>query len=242
MFRLSAKHKVLASLGATQQLYLDRSIDKALPFETRGENTLELSAFKASVAWRTLDNGDVVMVAAPAEDFYQRTPIWFAYALILTAITLVMASLMAAFVRQSRAAVEAAGAIDALRRHPNRRCAPARASAWHYDDQKRMVVLSRSFLEPLGFGDRDRYFTLQEILRAGASERSAHSAVDLYGRKRRCERRAQCACACRAARGPRSFCAPRIRLAATGAAAGVAFDMTGARTPGPRLGHRPKPG
>ncbi|MEL7486794.1 MAG: ATP-binding protein, partial [Pseudomonadota bacterium] len=103
-----------------------------------------------------------LVAAAPAADFYQRTPVWFPYALLLTAIALVTGSLMLAFTRQSRAAAEAARAVSALRR-ATEAMAAGRSSTWRYDGRARAVALSQSFLEPLGLGSRDRIFSLQEI-------------------------------------------------------------------------------
>ena len=162
VYHVSAKGDILTSFGATEKVFLDAPIAKSLTFERRGEGLIELSATTAQAAWRPLDNGEAILVIAPAHDFYERTPIWFAYGLILAAITLVTASLMGAFLKQSRAAAEAAGAVNALR-HSNDALAAGRCCAWKFDSRERTIMLSRTFLEPLGLGPRDRYFNLREI-------------------------------------------------------------------------------
>jgi len=161
-FHLNAEGDVLTSYGATDKLFLDVAISSSLQLDRRGEGILTLETLKARAAWRTLDNGEALLVAAPANDFYQRTPIWFAYGLILSAITLVTTALMGAFIQQSRAAAEAASAVEALH-HSNEALSAGRCCPWHYDGKERTVMLSRAFLEPLGLGARDRYFTLREI-------------------------------------------------------------------------------
>ena len=162
VYHLNAEGDVLTSYGDTEKIFLDAAVSSALQLGRRGEGILNLETLKARAAWRPLDNGEALLVAAPANDFYQRTPIWFAYGLILSAITLVTAALMGAFIQQSRAAAEAAGAVDALHRS-NEALAAGRCCPWRYDGKERTVMLSRAFLEPLGLGARDRYFTLREI-------------------------------------------------------------------------------
>ena len=162
LYHLARSGDVLSQFGAVDAAPLDAAVARALPLERRGQTEIELGGADARLAWRPLDNGEIVLAAAPAHDFYQRTPIWFAYALILLAVALVTGSLMAAFTRQSRAAAEAARAVAALRNVTEAMTA-GRCSPWRYDGRSRTVALSRSFLEPLGFGARDRVFSLREI-------------------------------------------------------------------------------
>ncbi len=162
IYHLSRSGDVITSFGATEKVFLDASVARSLPLDRSGQAALDLSTVKAQAAWRPLDNGETLLVAAPAHDFYERTPIWFAYALILTAITLVTASLMGAFVRQSRAAAEAAGAVESLHQ-ANDALSAGRCCPWFYDNANRSVMFSRTFLEPLGLGARDRVFSLREI-------------------------------------------------------------------------------
>ena len=162
IYHLSTSGDVITPFGATDKVYLDAEIARSLPLDRSGQAVLDLSTVKAQAAWRPLDNGEALLVAAPAHDFYERTPIWFAYALILTAISLVTASLMGAFVRQSRAAAEAAGAVQSLHQ-ANDALSAGRCCPWFYDGKTRTVMFSRTFLEPLGLGARDRLFSLREI-------------------------------------------------------------------------------
>ncbi len=162
VYHLSAAGDVITSFGSSERVLLDAATARALPLNERGEALLELAAGETAAAWRTLDNGEALLVAAPAHDFYERTPIWFAYGLILASITLVTASLMGAFIQQSRAAAEAAGAVDSLRRS-RAALAAGRCCPWYYDGRQRSVMLTRAFLEPLGLGARDRYFSLREL-------------------------------------------------------------------------------
>ena len=162
VFHLTADGNVLASIGATEKISLDAAVIATLQLDRRGQGILDLEKTKASAAWRLLDNGEVLLVAAPSHDFYERTPIWFAYGLILAAITLVTTALMSAFIQQSRVAAEAAGAVGALQRS-NDSLSAGRCCPWHFDGRERKIMLSRGFLEPLGLGARDRCFTLPEI-------------------------------------------------------------------------------
>lgn len=161
-FHLSASGDILAVSGANPKVRLDSATARALSLDQRGQDILDLPSGKAVAAWRPLDNGEAVLVAAPAKDIYQRSPVWLGYGLILAAITLVTASLMAAFLRQSRAAADAAGAVRALREF-SAALAGGRCSPWRYDGRTRTVTIARTLLEPLGLGGRDRVFTLREI-------------------------------------------------------------------------------
>ncbi|MCA8896877.1 MAG: PAS-domain containing protein, partial [Amphiplicatus sp.] len=133
-----------------------------LPIGQRGAGVLDLAGGKAAAAWRPLDNGESILAMAPARDIYGRTPVWVGYGLILIAISMVVLSLMAAFLKQSLTAAEAATAIDALARYTEA-LKGGRASPWFYDGKSRTVTLARALLEPLGLGARDRVFTMREI-------------------------------------------------------------------------------
>ncbi|MEX0645468.1 MAG: hypothetical protein WD076_09165, partial [Parvularculaceae bacterium] len=162
LYHLSAKGDVITAYGATGEVNLDPASAQALTLSARGDGMLELSTGRAVAAWRPLDNGEAMFVAAPVGDLFQRTPVWMGYALILAAIALVIASLMAAFLRQSRTALEAASAVDTLRHYADA-LAGGRCSPWFYDGKARTVTLARTLLEPLGLGARDRVFTLREM-------------------------------------------------------------------------------
>ncbi len=162
LYHLSPSSDVLAAYGATEVINLDAVSLRALPLNARAERRIDLASGEITAAWRPLDNGEVLLAAAPARDMFARTPIWIGYGLILAAITLVTASLMAAFIRQSRAAAEAAGAVATLGDF-DEALAGGRCCPWFYDSKMRMIRFSRAFLEPLGLGARDRYFTMREI-------------------------------------------------------------------------------
>lgn len=162
LYHLSAKGDVITAYGATASVNLDPASARGLTLSARGESLLDLVTGRAVAAWRPLDNGEAMLVAAPADDLFQRTPVWMGYAFILAAIALVIASLMAAFVRQSRTALEAAGAVDTLRHYADA-LAGGRCSPWFFDGKARTVTLARTLLEPLGLGARDRVFTLREM-------------------------------------------------------------------------------
>jgi two-component system cell cycle sensor histidine kinase PleC len=162
VFLLSARGDIRAAAGATAAIALDPQVIASLTLETRGAGGLDLASGAAAAAWRPLDNGEAVLVAAPAGDIYARTPVWISYALILAAIALVIASLLAAFLRQSRVAVEAAGAVRALERQ-GEALAGGRCSPWFFDPRARTVTIARALLEPMGLGARDRVFTLREL-------------------------------------------------------------------------------
>ncbi|MEQ8936365.1 MAG: hypothetical protein RIE56_11300, partial [Amphiplicatus sp.] len=162
IFHLAPNGVIITAYGAGKAVDLDAATARALPLETRGERVLDLASGDAAASWRPLDNGEALLVAAPAGDMFSRTPLWISYALILAAIFLVTGSLLAAFIRQSRAAAEAAGAVVALRDF-NAALVGGRCSPWRYDGKARTIQISRALLEPLGLGARDRVLTLREM-------------------------------------------------------------------------------
>ncbi|MEM9706931.1 MAG: PAS-domain containing protein, partial [Pseudomonadota bacterium] len=181
-------------------------------------------------AWRPLNGDDAVLVAAPAADILQRSPAWFALAMIFAAVGLVLASLVAAFAYQSRAAYQAADAIDALARTKSAMAA-GRACAWTFDPAKRAVILARSLLEPMGFGARDRAFTLQEIS-ALVHAQDLRTTIAIFSGDG--EEAAPTEATIRFRRPNGAWARVFIRAAqvnAAGVRSGVAFDMNGgART------------
>lgn len=162
VFLLSGTGDIRAAAGATDRIALDPAVVASLRLDARGAGVIDLSTGLAAAAWRPLDNGEAVIVAAPAADIFARTPVSISYALILAAIMLVIGALLAAFLRQSRAAAEAAGAVRALERH-SEALIGGRCSPWHFDPKARTVTIARALLEPLGLGARDRVFTLREL-------------------------------------------------------------------------------
>ncbi|MEE2690743.1 MAG: histidine kinase dimerization/phospho-acceptor domain-containing protein [Pseudomonadota bacterium] len=162
IFHLSQSGDILTAYGAGKAVDLDAATARALTLDRRGEGVLDLASGKAAASWRPLDNGEALLVAAPAGAMFAKTPLWVSYALILAAISLVTVSLLAAFIRQSRAAAEAAGAVVALRDF-TAALAGGRCSPWRYDGKERTIQMSRTLLEPLGLGARDRLLTLREI-------------------------------------------------------------------------------
>lgn len=161
-YYLSATGDVLAVAGSMTHAELLPADAGGLALETRGAAVIPLKTGKAAVAWRPLDNGEATLVAAPVADIYARAPVWVFYVLVLSAVAVATASLMAAFIRQSRAAGIAANAVDALQA-ANAAFAAGRSGVWTYDAKERTVAISRTFLEAVGLGPRDRTFTMREI-------------------------------------------------------------------------------
>ena len=162
LYHLSASGDVLTTAGRTDIVPLPAASLRALDLGARGAAQLDLAAGRTAVAWRPLDNGETLLAAAPARDMFDRSRVWLIYAVILFAMALVVVSLMAAFIRQSRAAAEAAHALTTLTDYKTA-LEGGRASPWFYDSKDRSVFFSRAFLQPLGLGARDRRFTLREI-------------------------------------------------------------------------------
>lgn len=231
LFHLSASGDVLTAHGAAgEEVDLDPATAATLPLAQRGAGVLDLESGKAAAVWRPLDNGEAILAAAPARDIYGRTPVWIGYGLILLAISTVVLSLMAAFLKQTMTAAEAAGAIETLRRY-SEALKGGRASPWFYDAKARTVTLARALLEPLGLGARDRVFTLREIsalvhpddLRAALSIITGESAGPTEGAIRLRDPDGQWSrIYLRTGAGPGRF-----------NRAGVAFDLSGAKTPSP---------
>jgi len=162
VYLLSANGDVLAAVGAERGGSLDAATARALDLATQGGATLDLSNGPARSAWRPLDNGDALLVLAPQADIFARTPIWISYALGMAAIGLVLASLIAAFLKQNRIAAEAAGAVGTLELY-SAALSGGRCSPWFFDVKARTVTFSRTLLEPLNLGPRDRVFGLREM-------------------------------------------------------------------------------
>jgi len=162
LFHLSPTGDVLTAVGRTDIVDLPAGAIASINLDGRNRATLDMPGGEIAVAWRRLDNGDALLVAAPARDMFERSRVWLPYAIIMAAITLVIASLMAAFIRQSRAAASAAHALSTLTDF-NAALTGGRCSPWFYDHRDRTVHLTKSFLQPLGLSSRDRKFTLREI-------------------------------------------------------------------------------
>jgi two-component system cell cycle sensor histidine kinase PleC len=162
LFHLSQSGDIITAAGRTDIVDLPIASLRTLDLDDSGQSRLDLPGGDIAVAWRHLDNGEALLVAAPARDIYDRSPIWISYAVIMGAITLVIGSLVAAFIRQSRAAASAAHALSTLTDF-NAALAGGRCSPWFYDHKDRTVHLSKSLLQPLGLSSRDRKLTLREI-------------------------------------------------------------------------------
>ena len=162
LFHLSASGDILTAEGRTDLVEIPAGALRSLNYDAASSARLDLPGGPIALAWRRLDNGEAVLVAAPARDMFERTPAWMLYAVILGAIALVVGSLMAAFLRQSRAAASAAHALSTLNEF-NAALIGGRCSPWFYDSKDRTVHLTRAFLQPLGLSARDRRFTLREI-------------------------------------------------------------------------------
>ncbi|MEO1137435.1 MAG: PAS-domain containing protein, partial [Pseudomonadota bacterium] len=162
LFHLSSSGDILGAAGRTDLIEIPAAALRALDLESTSEARLDLPGGDISVAWRRLDNGEAFLAAAPARDMFDRPRVWVLYAVIMGAISLVIASLMAAFIRQSRAAASAAHALSTLTDF-NQALTGGRCSPWFYDHKDRMVHLTKAFLQPLGLSNRDRKFTMREI-------------------------------------------------------------------------------
>lgn len=161
-YHLSENGSIIATAGPESKVSLDPLTIATLPLDINGSLILDFAKQPIAASWQALDNDEYLMAVTPARDMFLRQPLWIGYAVLLGAITLLSASLMRAFIRQNAAAYDAAEALsgfirinDALK---NGRCCP-----WYFNELTRKVLLSRSLLEPLGLGARDRYFSLQEL-------------------------------------------------------------------------------
>ena len=162
VYHMSINGDILSAAGRTDIVQIPQAAMHGLNLETRGAARLDLASGKIAASWRPLDNGEVLLTAAPARDIFDRTPVWVVYAVILTAMAVVIISLMAAFIRQSRTAANAAHALTTLNDF-TAALSGGRCSPWFYHGKDRAVAFSRAFLEPLGLGARDRRFTLREV-------------------------------------------------------------------------------
>ena len=162
LFHLSQNGDILTAAGRTDLVKIPAVNLQGLDLDNRGKAVLDLVGGDLAVVWRPLDNGEVLLAAAPARDMFDRSNAWIVYAFSLSAMSVVVISLMAAFIRQSRTAANAAHALTTLNDF-NAALGGGRCSPWFFDGKDRMVALARPFLEPLGLGARDRRFTLREI-------------------------------------------------------------------------------
>ncbi len=162
VYHLSPNGDVLNAAGRSDIVQIPAASLRGLDLTSRGQGRLDLASGRIAGAWRPLDNGEVLLTAAPARDMYDRSQAWIIYAVILVALSVVIISLMAAFIRQSRAAANAAHALTTLNDF-QAALAGGRCSPWFYEKHDRKVAFSQQFLEPLGLGARDRRFTLREI-------------------------------------------------------------------------------
>ncbi|MCB2114460.1 MAG: PAS-domain containing protein [Parvularculaceae bacterium] len=162
VFHVSPTGDILAAAGSAGGVDVEPADARTLDLARRGLSTIALKSGKAVVAWRPLDNGEAVLVVAPRNDIYGRTPVSLFYLFVLAAISIAVASLMAAFIRQSRAASIASEAVEALKT-TNAAMAAGRTGMWTYDPKERSVTMTRSILEAIGLGGRDRTFSMREI-------------------------------------------------------------------------------
>ncbi len=162
LYHLSANGDILATAGRTDIVALPAEALHGLALDARGETEIGAKGGKIALSWRPLDNGEALLAAAPARDIFDRSRAWITFAVMLAALGVVVISLMAAFIRQSRAAETAAHAFATLTDF-KAALAGGRCSPWFYEKKDRSVMFARAFLEPLGLGARDRRFTLREI-------------------------------------------------------------------------------
>jgi two-component system cell cycle sensor histidine kinase PleC len=162
LYHLAADGGVIGSSRIEGSPRVSAAEIAALTLDKRGAMTLGSDGEATRLVWRPLDNGEAVLAAGPEHDLFGRTPAWFFYLLILTAFSLGLASLMAAFLRQSRAAAIAAGAVSEMQTIAEAMSAGS-AGVWRFDGKDRTLHLSKSILEAAGLGARDRVFTMREI-------------------------------------------------------------------------------
>ena len=162
LYHLSASGDILTTAGRTDIVPIPAEALHGLKLDSRGQAVIDLKEGKTALTWRPLDNGEALLAAAPARDIYDRSPAWLTFAVMIAALSVVVVSLMAAFIRQSRAAQSAAHALTTLTDF-KAALSGGRCSPWFYNGKDRSVIFSRAFLEPLGLGARDRRFTLREI-------------------------------------------------------------------------------
>ena len=161
-YHLAESGDILNAFGATAEVDLPLALSHTLDLSAGGAAAFDLQGGDAFAAWRPMDNGDAVLVAAPKNDIYARTSPWVSHLLMLSAISVLTASLMAAFIRQSRAAAIAGAAVASFRDHKAAMNA-GRSGVWSFDQKSRMLTMTASALEPLGLGARDRRFSLPEL-------------------------------------------------------------------------------
>ncbi len=162
LYHLSPNGDILTTAGRTDIVQIPAESLHGLSLNTRGAAVLDLKSGKTAATWRPLDNGEAILAAAPARDIYDRPRAWVAFAVMIAALSVVVISLMAAFIRQSRAAGSAAHALTTLTDF-KAALSGGRCSPWFYNGKDRSVVFSRTLLEPLGLGSRDRRFTMREV-------------------------------------------------------------------------------
>ncbi len=141
---------------------LDALTIASLPLENVGNVILDFSDKPLATSWQPLDNGEILLAATPARDMFARPPLWINYLVLLATIAILSTVLMQAFIRQSFAAKQAINALDDYF-DTNDAMENGRCCLWSFDADTRKVSLSRSILEPLGLGARDRSFSLQEL-------------------------------------------------------------------------------
>ena len=231
ILHLSQAGDILTAEGRTDIIEIPAATLKTLELDRRGQARLDLAAGHVTAVWRPLDNGEALLTAAPARDIYDRSRVWFMYAIILAAMTLAIVSLLAAFIRQSKAAANAAQALSKLQDFDDA-LSGGRCSPWYYDSKDRTVLFTKAFLQPLGFGARDRRFTLREISALVHPEDLRDAVAVLSGEPSGVS---ECAVRLRAPGGEWARIYLRTARGATRfERAGVALDLAGANaiTPG----------
>ncbi|MEM9898046.1 MAG: histidine kinase dimerization/phospho-acceptor domain-containing protein, partial [Pseudomonadota bacterium] len=114
------------------------------------------------LVWRVLERGDVLVLSGPNKDLFGRISPYITFSFVILSVALVTASLIAAFLRQTNATEETARALR-FANDANASMSDVGAGSWRYDHRVRMISFSKSFLEPMGLGRRDRSFTLREL-------------------------------------------------------------------------------
>ena len=161
-YHLSKNGSLLSEAGRSDIVPFPLEQMPGLDLTRSGAGIFQTETGPVALSWRALDNGETVFAAAPARDIYGRPRAWINATITLIAMAIVIISLMAAFVRQNRAAKRAAGALSSLK--DMRAALDGGGSApWYFDAKTQSLTLTHAFLEPLGLGARDRDFNLREL-------------------------------------------------------------------------------
>ena len=135
------------------------------------------------VTWRPMDDGRVITTLSPAADIYARPSVWITYALALFALVAIAASLLLAFIRQTRAVTHASNALgridDQFTALEETGCGQWTFALADEEGELKHLTLPASFMGAIGYERKDKAFTLREIS-ALIHPKDARSALSLW--------------------------------------------------------------